>query len=213
VSSATTIEAAAKKKSHRPSEQQRLAVKQQRAAFRARAAHWIVSRLKFLAETGTKLNMTRLYGRALPGERVVEDMPSDYGSNYTLIGVIGLKGLQAPWLLEGALNGELFKRYISEVLAPILQPGDILVMDNLSTHKVAGIDELVAARGARLKYLSPYSPDYNPIERCWSKIKTSLRRAKARTYEALVDAIKEALATISESDIRAWFKFCGYSIH
>lgn len=184
----------------------------QRVKFRERAAHWMVSKLKFLDETGSQLNMTRLYGRAIPGERVVEAIPSDYGSNYTLIAALSLEGLQAPWVLEGALNGEIFKLYVGEVLAPTLKPGDILVMDNLSTHKVAGIAELVEARGARLEYLSPYSPDYNPIERCWSKIKTYLRRAKARTYAALVRAIKKALATIQESDMRAWFIFCGYSI-
>lgn len=162
---------------------------------------------------GSQLNLTRDYGRALPGHRVVEGVPSASGSNYTLLGVLGLDGLAAPWLIEGALNGELFQRYIAEVLAPTLRPGDILLMDNLPTHKVAGIAALIEARGARLEYLSPYSPDYNPIERCWSKIKTYLRKAKARTYRALVRAIKEALETITESDIRAWFEFCGYAVH
>jgi len=177
-----------------------------------RAADWLAGKLKFLDETGTLLNLTRRYGRAVPGERVVEYIASDYGSNYTLIGVLGLKGLQAPWVLEGALNGEIFKLYLDQVLGPTLRPGDILIMDNLSSHKVEGVDDLVAARGARLEYLSSYSPDYNPIERCWSKIKTYLRHAKARSYDALVQAIKEALATITESDAREWFKFCGYSI-
>lgn len=169
--------------------------------------------LKWLDETGSQLNLTREYGRALPGERVVEGVPSAYGSNYTLLGVLGLDGFSAPWVLEGALNGDLFKLYISEVLAPTLRPGDILLMDNLPTHKVAGIAALIEARGARLEYLPPYSPDYNPIERCWSKIKTYLRQAKARTYRALIQAIKEALETISESDIHAWFEFCGYPVH
>jgi len=209
----TTIEPPAKKKTHQPSEQERPDVKEQRQEFRERAADWIVSKLKFLDETGSQLNMTRRYGRATPGERVVESLPSDYGSNYTLIAVLSLEGLQAPWLLEGALNGESFKIYVAQVLAPTLQAGDILVMDNLRTHKVAGIADLLQARGARLEYLSPYSPDYNPIERCWSKIKTCLRSAKARTYGTLVKAVKKALATITESDIRAWFEFCGYSIH
>lgn len=212
MSGITAIESAAKKKTYKPSEQERPDVVEQRVKFRERAAHWMVSKLKFLDETGSQLNMTRLYGRAIPGERVVEAIPSDYGSNYTLIATLSLEGLQAPWVLEGALNGEIFKLYVGEVLAPTLKPGDILIMDNLSTHKVAGIAELVEARGARLEYLSPYSPDYNPIERCWSKIKTYLRRAKARTYAALVRAIKKALATIKESDMRAWFIFCGYSI-
>jgi transposase len=156
--------------------------------------------------------MTRRYGRAVPGERVVESIPSDYGRNYTLMAVLSVEGLQAPWLLEGALNGEIFKLYLDKVLGPTLEPGDILLMDNLSSHKVEGVAELVERRGARVEYLSPHSPDYNPIEKCWSKIKTYLRRAKARTYDALVQAIKEALKTITESDIRAWFEYCGYSI-
>lgn len=162
---------------------------------------------------GVQLNLTREYGRALPGERIVEGVPSDYGSNYTLMAAIGLTGVQAPWVIEGALNGELFRLYVEEVLAPTLQPDDLLLLDNLSTHKVAGIKELVEAKGARLEYLSPYSPDFNPIERCWSKIKTYLRKAKARTYRALLKAIKAALATVTEDDIRAWAKFCGYSVH
>lgn len=202
-----------RKKSHQPAEQQRPEVKKEREEFRVRAADWLAGKLKFLDETGTLLNLTRRYGRAVPGQRVVEYIPSDYGSNYTLIGVLGLHGLQAPWVLEGALNGDIFKLYLEPVLGPTLRPGDILIMDNLSSHKVEGVDDLVTARGARLEYLSPYSPDYNPIERCWSKIKTYLRRAKARSYDALVQAIKEALATITASDAREWFKFCGYSIH
>lgn len=106
------------------------------------------------------MNLTRDYGRALPGERVVEGVPSAYGSNYTLLGVLGLDGIEAPWLVEGALKGELLKLYVGEELAPTLRPGDILLMDNLPTHKVSGIAELVEAVGARLEYLPPYSPDY-----------------------------------------------------
>ena len=156
--------------------------------------------------------MTRRYGRAAPGARVLEALPSDYGSNYTLIAAISLQGLQAPWVLEGALNGASFQVYLDQVLGPTLEAGDILLMDNLSSHKVAGVAALVAKRGARVEYLSPYSPDYNPIEKCWSKIKTYLRRAKARTYDALMQAIQEALQTITESDICAWFEYCGYSL-
>jgi len=121
---------------------------------------------------GSQLNLTREYGRALPGKRIIEGVPSAYGSNYTVLAALGLTGVQAPWVIEGALNGELFHLYVAEVLAPTLQPGDILLMDNLPTHKVAGIAGLVEARGARLEFLPSYSPDYNPIERCWSKIKT-----------------------------------------
>lgn len=203
----------AKKKSGQPSEQHRPDVIKQRTEFRARAADWIVNHLKWLDETGVQLNLTREYGRALPGQRIVEGVPSNYGSNYTLLATLGLTGLQAPFVFEGALNGERFYLYVEKVLAPTLQPGDILVMDNLPTHKVGGIQELIEARGARLEFLSPYSPDFNPIERCWSKIKTYLRKAKARSYRALLKALKAALATITEADICAWIEFCGYPVH
>lgn len=185
----------------------------QRADFRTRAAGWLVKHLRWLDEMGSQLNLTREYGRALPGVRVIEGVPSNYGSNYTLIASLGLGGLRAPWLLEGALDGEAWKTYVEYVLLPTLRKGDILLCDNLATHKVSGIKELIESKGARLEFLPAYSPDLNPIERCWSKIKTYLRKAKARTYKALATAIKEALATITEADIRAWVKFCGYAIH
>jgi transposase len=156
--------------------------------------------------------MIRRYGRATPGQRVVDHVPDNYGTNYTMLAAIGLAGLHAPWVVDGAVNGDIFRWWVREVLGPTLQPGDIVLWDNLSAHKVAGVEELLAARGARLIRLSPYSPDFNPIEQCWSKIKTFLRRAKARTVEALIDAIKHALDTITEADIRGWFTHCGYSL-
>jgi transposase len=162
---------------------------------------------------GSQLNLTRDYGRALPGVRIQEAVPSSYGSNYTFLATLSLGGLQAPWLLEGALDGQAFGVYIREVLAPHLEKGDIVLLDNLPTHKVSGLAEAVEARGARLEYLPPYSPDLNPIERCWSKIKTYLRQAKARSDEELVKALKEALETITEADLQAWVRFCGYSVH
>lgn len=162
---------------------------------------------------GSQLNLTRAYGRAAPGVRIVESVPADYGSNYTLLAAIGLDGVYAPWLLEGALDGEAWRIYVTAILLPSLRPGDILLLDNLSTHKLADVAALVGAVGARLEFLPPYSPDFNPIEKCWSKIKTYLRKAKARTYEELVSALKAALATITEADLRAWIEFCGYSIH
>lgn len=133
---------------------------------------------------GSQLNLTREYGRAEPGQRVEEGVPSSYGSNYTVMGVLGVEGMDAPWELEGGLNGEIFKQYDAKVLAPSLQPGDILEMDNLPAHKVAGVAAPVEERGARIEYLPPYRPDLNRIERCWSKIKTYLRKAKALTYRA-----------------------------
>jgi transposase len=169
--------------------------------------------VKWLDETGCQLNFTREYGRALPGVRVREGVPSAYASNYTVIATISLRGVHAPWVIEGALNGELFLTYIKEVLLPTVRRGDILVMDNLPTHKVAGVAELLATRGARLEYLSPYSPDYNPIERCWSKIRTHLRKVKARTYRALLKGLREAFAAVSKKDLKAWIAYCGYHVN
>lgn len=169
--------------------------------------------MKWLDETGCQLNFTREYGRALPGVRIREGVPSAYGSNYTVLATISLRGVHAPWVIEGALNGDLFYTYIKEVLLPTLKRGDILMMDNLPTHKSAGIAALLATRGARLEYLSPYSPDYNPIERCWSKIKTYLRKVKARTYRALLKALREAFASVTKKDLKAWIEYCGYPVN
>jgi transposase len=168
--------------------------------------------LKFVDESGVTLAMLRRYGRAAPGQRVVDHVPDNYGTNDTLLAALGLAGLHAPWVVDGAVNGDIFRWWGQHILCPTLQPGDIVLWDNLSAHKVAGVEALLAARGARLIRLSPYSPDFNPIEQCWSKIKTGLRRAKARTVETLIDAIKQALETITEADIRGWFTHCGYSI-
>lgn len=184
-----------------------------RTAFRETAHDLDVHRLKFVDESGVNLAMTRRYGRATPGQRVVDSVPDNYGANQPMLAALSLNGLDAPWVVDGAINGALFHGWVREVLCPTLQPGDIVLWDNLSAHKVAGVAELLAARGARLLRLSPYSPDFNPIEQCWSKIKTCLRRAKARTVEALLAAVKEALDTITATDIRGWFEHCGYSIH
>jgi len=163
-------------------------------------------------ESGATLAMIRRYGRATPGQRVVDHVPANYGDNYTMLAALGLAGLAAPWVVDGAVNGDIFRCWVREVLCPTLQPGDIVLWDNLSAHKAAGVEALLTARGARLIRLSPYSPDFNPIEQCWSKMKTWLRRAKARTVEALIEAINHALDTVTEADIRGWFTHCGYSI-
>jgi transposase len=171
-----------------------------------------VQHLKFVDESGATLAMIRRYGRATPGQRVVDHVPDNYGVNYPMLAAMGLEGLQAPWVVDGAVNGDIFRWWVRDILCPTLRPGDIVLWENLSAHKVAGGEALRAARGARLLRLSPYSPAFNPIEQCWSKIKTGLRRAKARTVDALIDAIKQALDTITEADIRGWFTHCGYSV-
>ena len=157
--------------------------------------------------------MTRLYGRGARGARVVETVPQNYGENITMLASLSLSGIAAAMTINGAVDGVVFKVYIEEVLSPTLKAGDVVVMDNLPAHKVSGVRELIEARGAKLIYLPPYSPDLNPIEKCWSKIKTYLRKAKARTREELEKALREALLLITEEDARGWFKSCGYAIH
>jgi transposase len=180
--------------------------------FRETVTPLDVHQLKFVDESGATLAMIRRYGRATPGQRVVDHVPDNYGDNYTMLAAIGLDGLHAPWVVEGAVHGDIFRYWVRHILCPTLRPGDIVLWDNLSAHKVAGVEALLTARGARLIRLSPYSPDFNPIEQCWSKLKTFLRRAKARTVEALIEAIKHALDTLTETDIRGWFTHCGYAI-
>ena len=184
-----------------------------RAEYREQISACEVSRLKFVDEAGATLALTRLYGRAAPGQRVVDAVPQNYGSSQTLLGALSVEGVGAPWLIEGAVDGQVFRLWVKEVLGPTLRPGDVVVMDNLQAHKVSGVEEEINGRGARLIYLSPYSPDFNPIEQCWSKIKTYLRQAKARTIEVLMEAIKQALATITAADACAWFAHCGYTLH
>jgi transposase len=169
--------------------------------------------LKFVDESGINLALTRLYGRARPGQRAVGSTPINYGENVSLMGALGLDGLDAPMMIGGAVDGDVFRVWTEEVLCPTLVAGDIVVMDNLQAHKVRGIREAIEGRGAKLIYLPPYSPDLSPIEACWSKLKTALRAAGARTQRALERAIKQALETITESDALAWFAHCGYRLN
>jgi transposase len=156
--------------------------------------------------------MTRRYGRAPKGERVIGAVPQNYGANVTMLAALGSRGIEAVMTIDGATDAEVFRVYVEQVLRPTLHPGDIVIMDNLRAHKVAGIRAAVEQAGARLLYLPPYSPDLAPIEPCWSKLKTALRTAKARPREALEQAITQALATITVSDARHWFHHCGYAL-
>jgi transposase len=156
--------------------------------------------------------MTRHFGRAAPGERVVEKVPRNYGAQTSMISALALRGLLATMTLEGAVDTLAFNAYISEVLAPKLEPGDVVILDNLNVHKASQVERVAAARGARVIWLAPYSPDYSPIEECWSKIKQLLRAAKARTREDLEAALVKALGVVTSSDIRGWFSHCGYPV-
>lgn len=170
----------------------------------------LAAHLKFIDESGANLGFTRLFGRATPGERVSEATPGISGSHYTVIAALGLNEISATWMLEGAMTGEAFDFYVEQILCPTLRKGDLIFIDNLNVHKSARARALIEGCGARLEFLPPYSPDFNPIEQCWSKIKTVLRRLKARTFDELVDALCVAFESISPKDARAWFAYCGY---
>jgi transposase len=172
----------------------------------------LVKRLKFIDESGAHLGLTRLFGRAAPGQRIVEATPGYSGPHYTLVATLGWKEVTAPWIFEGAMNGVAFEAYVRSQLLPTLRRGDIVVLDNLSAHTGETIRQLIEARGARVQFLPPYSSDFNPIELCWSKIKMALRAAKARTFDVLMEALAKALRSISLTDIQNWFAHCGYAL-
>jgi len=188
-------------------------VKRLRRVFRKHmvpAAQTLAHHLKFIDESGVNLGFTRLFGRATPGQRVVEATPGTSGPHYTVVAAVGLDGVQAPWLLEGAMSTVGFETYVEQILAPTLRAGDWVVLDNLPVHKGSPVRSAIEARGAQVIFLPPYSPDLNPIELCWAKVKTALRAAKARTWDTLVDALASALRAVSPDDIQAWFTHCGY---
>lgn len=156
--------------------------------------------------------MTRLYGRAAVGERVRDSIPTATWHTTTMLAGVRAEGADAPFVLSGPIDGDSFGVYVDRVLAPVLKPGDIVVMDNLSSHKNRWARERIEAAGALVMDLPPYSPDLNPIEKMWSKIKALLRKFKARTFEELVKAVGEAIASVTKEDIIGWFHSCGYDI-
>ena len=169
------------------------------------------SRFVFLDETGTATNMTRRYGRSLRGARVVDATPHGHWLTTTFVAGLRESGIIAPLVVDGPMTGELFRAYVEQMLAPALSPGDVVVMDNLAAHKVAGVREAIQGVGASLLYLPPYSPDLNPIEQVFSKLKALLRRAAARTKEALWSAIGELLDAFPESECHNYIRNCGYA--
>ena len=154
--------------------------------------------------------MTRLYARSLWGTRAFGSAPRNWGENVSILGALCLRGTLTPMCVNGATDGRVFLTYLKAVLVPQLWRGAVVVLDNLGAHKVKGVRELLEAAGARLLYLPPYSADFNPIEMAWAKLKSSLRKAAARTSEALDRAIAEGLHAVSAQDARGFFKHCGY---
>ena len=165
-----------------------------------------LDRLIFLDESGVSTQMTRLYARCTGGARIHEATPDGRWKILTILGAISTRGMIATMTVEAATDREIFLAYLEEVLCPKLRPGDVVVMDNLSSHKVNGVRERIEAAGAQLLYLPPYSRDLNLIEKAWAKLKQLLRAAKARTQEALDQAIAELLPLLTAEDAKAWFR-------
>lgn len=188
-------------------------VKALRGAFLEALPGEDVTRFKFVDEAGVNLTYTRRYGRAVGGRRVRQGVPLHGGPNVTVVGALSVHGLEAVMMLDGALNQDGFATYLDQVLGPALRPGDVVVLDNLRVHKVAGMRERIEAWGARVLFLPPYSPDFSPIENGWSKFKTWLRTAQPRTRQALDEALGAALKWISATDAQNWFAHCGYHVN
>jgi len=182
----------------------------QRAAWRALQPEIGIDRLVFIDETGASTKMARLYGRSLRGTRCVAPIPHGHWQTTTFVGALRATGMTAPMVLDGAMDGAAFEAYVKEVLASTLRPGDIVVMDNLPAHKRAQIRIAIEAAGAQLMYLPPYSPDLNPIEMAFAKLKAALRKAAARSLEALWQAIAQALTTFTPQECSNFFAAAGY---
>ena len=155
--------------------------------------------------------MCRRRGRSPIGQRLVAKVPHGHWKTNTIISAVGLRGAFAPAVFDGPTDHEIFRAYVQQVLTRELRRGDIVIMDNLQPHKAAGVREAIEAAGAMVLYLPPYSPDFNPIENLWSKLKTHLRSVAARTFDDLCDAIAAGLQMISAADCRGFFNHCGYA--
>jgi len=169
------------------------------------------AKLIFLDESGAKTNMTRLRGRALRGKRVHAKSPHGHWRTTTMLCAMRMDGSTACMTVDGPTDTEVFRAYVQNVLCPTVKEGDMVVMDNLSPHKSEATLSLLKAAGAEVMFLPAYSPDLNPIENMWSKVKTDLRAKEARNDSALIAAIASALKTITRQDATNWFAHCGYS--
>ena len=183
-----------------------------RAAWRADIAGRDPQTFVFVDESGTHTALTRLYGWAPHHQRATGSVPRNHGKNTTLVAALTPAGLQAPWAIEGAIDTAAFERYIQDVLGPTLRPGQLVILDNLSVHKAASIREAIAARDCDLLFLPAYSPDYTPIEQAFSKVKALLRGLGARTRDALLEAVGQAITAITPADATAWFQHAGYTL-
>jgi transposase len=183
-----------------------------RTKFRKLTSAFEVGHYIFLDEMGSNLGLTRRYGRAAPGDRVQDQVPGDRGGNISTIGANGVDGVRTGLSVPGAIDGETMLFFVEELLVPTLNRGDIVLMDNASIHKLDDIEDALEAAGAGLLFLPPYSPDLNPIEHGWSKVKARLRALKPRTVPDLLEALVDAFAAITPQDLQGWFRHCGYEV-
>ena len=167
-------------------------------------------RLVFIDETWTATNMARSHGRCAKGKRLRMGYPHGHRKTTTLVAGLRMTGMVAPMVIDGPINGDWFEAYVTQVLVPVLRPGDIVIMDNLSSHKRLAVREKIEAVGASLLFLPPYSPDFNPIEKAFARLKAMLRKAGERTVAALWDRIGDLIKTFKPTECANYFKSCGY---
>jgi transposase len=201
------------KKTLHASERDTPRVEQLRACWRQTRRHLDPQQLIFVDESGLNLALTRLYARAPRGVRAVGSVPQNYGQSLTVLAALDCHGMRAALLVPGATDHQVFLSFIQRVLGPQRRPGATVVMDNWAAHKSPDVAEALRQRGAQLCYLPPYSPDDNPLEQAWSKIKTLLRGIGARTRRKLSRSLKAALMQVTPQDAEAWFGHCGYPVH
>lgn len=191
-------------------EQDRPDVAAARAELKAEQPLLDAPRLVFIDETAVTTKMVRQYGRAPRGERLVAKVPHGHWKTLTLVAALRIDGVMAPYVVDGAMDGPSFLAYVQQVLAPTLRKGDVVFMDNLRTHKVDGVREAVEAAGAHVRYLPAYSPDFNPIEMAFSKLKAALRREAARSVTALVKLIGKLVKSFAPDECANYFRHAGY---
>jgi len=198
------------KKSLHASEQERADVRTARASWKREQPRLDPNKLIFIDETGTSTNMTRLRGRCRRGQRLVAKVPHGHWKMTTFVAGLRQDGITAPFVVDAPMNGEIFLTYLEQCLVPTLSPGEIVSMDNLPAHKVAGVRETIEATGARLWLLPPYSPNLNPIEQSFAKLKAHLRKAGERSIPALWDRIGTILHTVTPQECKNYFVNAGY---
>jgi transposase len=203
----------AKKKSRRAEEHLRDDVTQARQAFQEEQPRFRGEDLIVVDEMGCTTGMSRAYGYAPCGKRAVSYEPAGKGTRLSLMGALSVEGFLGGVEIEGAVNGDVCEAFVEQILVPHLRPGKVVIWDNVSFHHRESLRELIEAHGARVQFLPAYSPEFNPIEECWSKLKAWLRKRAARTLEALQEAITEAIQQVTAKDIEGWFRHAGYQLN